>query len=199
MGLDSSYSVLVEGLRQICDPTHPNHAFPASRSEAIQRFTDAIVTAYSYKAEDISGDAVATLNEPGWLLALLSGLGPSWTAAAAAQGFGNAFAALWTGGAFAVGTPPAPGGECPNVGGTGIFSVENTSVVNSANGASVQADLLNCFNNLSSDGDAKMNEFATIIHNRSRSASSVSVLISGLDSTPPPGGPIPITNTCRVF
>jgi len=180
------------------DPGAGGFYWSSTRSEALDRIRDAYDT-YASDAEDYSGDSVASKSPSGFRSALNAMLS-TWTAADAAAAMAAAFVAYWTGGSFAVGSLISGTGSppCANQGsGTKIFAVENTSAVIAAVGTSLQAALLSEFNNLSTDGAAKALAIAQCFHNAT--TADVTVLISGLDTTPPPTGPLPVTNTCTVF
>jgi len=152
---------------------------------------------YAMDAEDVSGDRVVTTNRTGFLSSLSLGSGNSIFQAA--LNFDRAFVAYWTGGIFAVGAlivvPPA---GCPNVGGSGVWSSEITSVVTVVSAGVLAGLLVPVFSSIS-DGDtarSKARQMATAFHQATISA--VTVLITGLDTTPGPTGPLPITNTCTI-
>ena len=199
-----SHATLVDEIRKIVDPTHPDHHYPTSYADAAQRWTDAYATIYAGDAEDYSGDAVATKNDAGCLAILAANMPSNWTATQAATMWQNAFEALWTGGIFGVGSFGAPGGECPNVGGTMIFSVEISSLVTVVSGATLKIALIPEFNDLSYGdleqyGYNKANDLADIFHAHIILLSSLTTLITGLDTTPPPVGPLPCANTCHIY
>jgi hypothetical protein len=187
---------LVTALRRFMDPSDPDFAWPISRPAAVQLWTDAY-DSYASDAVDYSGDGVSSKSPAGFEAALVSQFSGSWTASAAAIAFRNAFIAYWTGGVFSVGSVPPPGGACPNVGGNGVFSIESSSVVSSVGGTTLRTQLQAVFNDLTDDAEAKIQDIATVFHEAT--TQHVIVLISGLDTTPPPAGPLPITNTCKVF
>lgn len=110
---------------------------------------------------------------------------PAQSAAAAAQGIGLAHTAYWMGAAFATGAPPTR----PGVGGTGIFSVSLSSVVVAAPAAALVVALTQMFARPSSDAQARAQEIAQAWH-----ATSLAVMFTttGLDTTPPPAGPLPV-------
>lgn len=173
---------------------------PADGAAAATNWANAF-DAYAINAEDISGDAVATVFKPLFETTLAAALNvppASGSAASAAAGFGAAHIAYWTSGIFAVGTPPPPVPPgCPNVGGNTIFGIEATSVVLAALAAALIPALTTEFGNLTDDVDAKADALANALH--TACTTEVTVLISGTDTTPPPAGPLPITNTCTVF
>lgn len=181
--------------------------YPEDAATAAENWAAAYAT-YAADAEDASGDALASASESGFADAIESGLAGdpeadppvpgSSTPAQAAAAFGAAFLAFWTGATFAVGTLLDPLTEpCPSVGGTGIWATEATSAVLAAVPAGLITLLTAEFAVNSDDPDTKADALATAFHTATTTA--VTVLISGLDSTPPPASPIPITNTCTVF
>lgn len=191
-----SASTLAGELRKIFDPGAGGFGWPASRSAAIASITAAYDT-YASDAVDYSGDAVASKSPSGFQAALAAAFSDTWTAADAADAFRDAWIAYWTGATFAVGAPPPPSGQCPNSGGNTVFSVEISSAVTIINGAPLRASLLYEFGNLGIDGDAKATAIAAAFH--AATTNDITCRIDGLDSTPPPTGPLPIFNLCRVF
>jgi hypothetical protein len=166
-----------------------------SRQEAEVLWTNAYHR-YAQGAEDVSGDGVVTVNKPGFLSTLSFG---EQSASDSARNFDAAFVAYWTGAVFAVGklivTPPV---VCPNVGGNLIWGSETTSIVTVV-AAGVLANLLRPIfqsTNSSATAFSKAQEIARAFHEATTTA--VTVLITGLDTTPGPTGPLPITNTCTI-
>jgi len=189
------------------DPNNPSFVgHPANVSDAATNFANAYDT-YALDAVDYSGDAVAVVNKAGFESTLAASLppgNPGGTPLAASAAFDNAFISYWTGATFAIGIIPPPAGICPNVGGNSIFSVELSSVV-SAITPSILGNLLSTvWNSLPPTGSKETEDpsiaasaIASALHTATTTA--ISVLISGLDTTPIPAGPLPITNTCTVF
>lgn len=191
-----SQTKLRDEFRKLTDPNFGSFAgYPASAAAAAASWATAYDT-YARDAVDASGDAVVTVNKPGFQSALTTALLASTTPQAAAAGFANAFTAYWTGAVFAVGLLPPPAGPCANVGGNGIFGAEVSSVVTVVNAAALQSALATEFQTLSGNGNTKAQALAAIFH--SATTTGVTVLISGLDTTPPGSGPLPITNTCTI-
>lgn len=164
----------------------PEH-FPGDMTVSAQRWAQAYDT-YASAAVDASGDPVVSKAPAGFQSALAALSGPVGSASAAALAFDNAFRAYWTGAVFAVGTPP-PGG----VGGDGIFATELTSVVSAVAPGVLQASLEAVFAVPSSDRDLVAGAIAAAMH--AATTSAVTVVIAGMDTTPSPAGPLPITNT----
>jgi len=189
---------LLNEILQLVDPGTPGHGFPASRSAAITAWSNAYDT-YAGAALDASDDNLSFGGPSGFASALSSAWSSTWTAAAAASAFSSAFEAYWTGATFAIGTLiSGTGGECENQGsGTRIFAVELTSIVSVVDGSTLYSELLNEFEDLDDQGADKAARIVACFH-RATSA-DVLVLISGLDTTPPPTGPLPVTNLCHLF
>ena len=76
-----------------------------------------------------------------------------------------------------------------------VWASETTSVVSVVNSNPLEIALAAEFRNISTDGAAKAEAFATIFHKAT--TEDVTVLITGVDTTSPP--PLPITNTCTIF
>ena len=190
-----SESSLTDMFRKIMDPEHPEYQLPETTDEAREAWAD-IYDTYAQNAEDVSGDAVTVTNRAGFKAALVftSSTDPS-AAGVVASEFANAFLAYWTGGVFAVGTPPSPGAVCTSVGGNLVWGVEASSLVTVVNPAILQASLTTEFGKNTVDGKVKSEDLAAIFH--AATTGDISVLITGLDTTAPT--PLPITNTCTVF
>lgn len=160
-----------------------------------ERWTDAY-DRYAREAEDVSGERPTTVNAVGFRRAL--NFRVSRTAAEISRQFEQGFVTYWTGAVFQVGVIPPPTPPCPNVGGTTIFASETSSVVAWITPRIMFAQLLSEFS-VTQRGDtiqARANSIAAAMHRATTSA--VLVLITGLDTTPMPGGPLPITNTCTI-
>ena len=190
-----SKDILIEELRKIIDPDYAGfEGHPESASEAAQWWSSAYFT-YAVNAEDASTDRVVTTNPAGFQTAL--NFAVPGTPVSAAQQFGAAFQAFWTGAVFAIGIPiVGPGkGQCLNVGGNGIFGVEISSVVTSVISTALITNLTAEFSVNSEDGADKADKLATIFHDAT--IQDILVLITGTDTSVPT--PLPITNTCQVF
>jgi len=190
-----SKQILINEFRKIVDPNYGGfEGHPESVAEAAQRWTDAYST-YAVSAEDASTDIVVTTNSPGFQAAL--NFAVPGTPIGAAQQFGAAFQAFWTGAIFAIGIPIVGlgKGQCLNVGGTGMFGVEITSIVISVINVALITNLTSEFSEASEDGADKADKLATIFHDAT--TQDILVLITGTDTTVPT--PLPITNTCQVF
>lgn len=153
---------------------------------------------YARDATDASMDRVAAANKPGFVSAMASFTNQG-TPPTMAQILDTAFVAYWTGGVFAVGVPPTPAAACPSIGGNTIFGVELTSTVIAAAPGVLQANLLPIFSNVTKEQSIRdqAQKIADAFH--AATTSAVTVLIAGLDTTPPPAGPLPIMNTCTIF
>lgn len=192
-----SRSSMLTEMRKFMDINHGSfEGFPSSPSD----FAAKMKTAYNAAAtvaEDISTDVPAAVNDSSFE-STLAGLGNNESASGAASTWGDAFVGYWTAVAFNVGALVAgTGSPCPNAGGNGIFGVETTSLVTSALKTTLQGLLTTEFGSNSGDSDAKMNALAD--HFETATKADITVLITGLDTTPTPTGPLPITNTCTVF
>lgn len=191
---------LASEFAKMMDPNNPAFiSHPATKLDAATNFGNAYNT-YALAAQDASTDLVVTTNLAGFIATLAAQLPDSTagTAALAAAAFDAAFVQYWTGAVFAVGIPPTGIGACPNAGGTLIFSAEVSSVVVTVSAGVLQNLLLPIFSTTgSADGNAQAILIADAFH--SATTSAVIVLITGLDTTPAPAGPLPITNTCGIF
>jgi hypothetical protein len=182
---------------KLVDSASPSFSgFPSSKADATTNWAQAYNT-YALSAQDASEDLVASVSLPGMISTLLAQLPDSATGTPdlAAAAFDSAFVQYWTGAIFAVGIPPTGLGACPNAGGTSVFSSEISSVVTAVT-ANVLKDLLLPIFNSINDGIVASQLLATAFHTATTSA--VIVLITGLDTTPAPAGPLPITNTCGI-
>lgn len=187
-----SESILVTEIRKVIDSSHPGFLGFGSEAEQKTRFTNAY-DVYAAQAEDVSGDSVQTVNKAGFEAALVFTV--PGTAVAAATSFVAAFTAYWTAATFAVGLiNPAP--SCPSVGGNLIFGVETTSIASIGVTAGLLAELTAAFSDTSETGEEKAESIAAAFH--SATLSAVLVTIVGLDTTPTPAGPLPITNICTI-
>jgi hypothetical protein len=167
-----------------------------SLADAENRWADAY-TSYAADAEDVSGDALASSNPIGFRRALR--FRASSTADSFAQQIAAGFSAYWTGASFNVGLITAGTAGCPNVGGTGLFSSETTSLVTAVASPIMRGKVraaLSSFTRTTS-ASQKAAELATAIH--SATTRAVVVTIVGLDTTPAPSGPLAVTNVCTVF
>ena len=153
---------------------------------------------YAGEAEDVSGDTIVTANMAGFRGALTL-FSAGATAALTARRFESAFVSYWTGGVFGIGklilSPP---GGCPNVGGNGTWGSEVTSVVMTVVPNVLFSLLFREFQLVRSSDTAasKASAIARAFHRATTTA--VKVLITGVDTTPAPTGPLPITNTCAI-
>lgn len=191
-------------IRKLIDPDDPLFSgWPPDTDQAAANWA-AAYDLYASQATDVSGDPVLTKFPNLFELKLAGDPGPppepglpdSDEAAEAADIFDRAFVAYWTGAIFVVGVPPPPTGiPCPNVGGTGIFSVETTSVVSTVTSGMLKALLEIEFASKTGAGSDKAVALANIFDAVTKAA--VLVLITGLDTTVPT--PVPITNTCTIF
>lgn len=186
-------------LKKLMDKDHPDFVgFPSDYVGAASNFASAY-DVYASQATDASGESVLTVNKPGFSSALTAKLNsPEGSADLASGAFDDAFVAYWTGATFVVGIPPPPVPTppiCPNVGGTGIFSIEASSVVSAVGVGTLKSLLFPIFTTFTEDGSARADDIAEALHTATTTA--VTVLITGVDTTAPT--PVPITNTCTVF
>jgi hypothetical protein len=189
-----STDLLTDEIRKIIDSTHPEFtSLPATAAETASRWTDAYDT-YAINATDVSSDALILANKAGFESALLASLpaAEAGSAVGAAQAFENAFIAYWTAATFGVLTiPPPPNDPGSN---SGVFSQETTSIVTTIVPGVLLALLTAEFSIIDFASDEeKAASLADAFHNATTSA--VIVLITGIDTTPSPSGPLPITNT----
>lgn len=158
-------------------------------------------------AFDAYGSDVVNINEDGPALppnkagfqAALSFGGT--TSAQAAQEFAAAWKAYFTGLTFSPGSPGAiNAGPCPNIGGNTIFGVIASSGVTVVNEIPLIAALQAHFDTFSgTDPAAAADALASIFHSHTITLANLTVLTAGTDTTPPPAGPLPVTNTCGVL
>lgn len=187
-------AALVTELRKFGDEKFSGFTgFPTTKEAAKTAWTNAYDT-YASTATDISGDLVISKNAAGFNSSL--SFDTSGTAASSAADFDSSFVSYWTGATFAVGIIPPPTGLCPNIGGTGIFGVETTSVVSAVTANVLKAKLLVVLSTPASNAQAQIELIAQAFHEATTEA--VIVLITGTDTTPTPSGPLPITNTCGI-
>lgn len=193
-------ATLEAGLATFMDPSSATfQGFPLSAELAAAAWATAYDT-YARVATDASGDAILSVSKAGFQAALSFGLRDALLTPdpTPAKELATAWAAYWTGGTFAVGqlldiaTEP-----CLSLGGNGIWSVENSAVVDLANSDFLEIDLLTILAVPSSDAPSKISDIAAAFHKAT--TEDVTVLISGLDTTPTPTGPLPITNTCIIL
>lgn len=181
---------LQDSLRNLLDPSAPGFVpYQPDRGVAAYRLCSAY-DVYARDAVDQSGDQLVTANLPGMQQSFASGLSGSSTANAAAEAFAVAYSVYWIGASFAVGRLPRPGP--PTVGGNGIFSTEIASTVLSVMTDRIYNMMALEFGRLTT-GEEKVNGLAAAMH--ASTIVSVSTTISGLDTSPPPAGPLPCSNT----
>jgi len=189
-----SASTLKDEILKLVDPDNPGFVgFPEDSATMQANWADAF-DAYGLNAVDVSGDAVAVVNKAGFQSGLATVFNPNSTSSVAANAFATAWAAYWTGATFVVGIPPPNG-----VGGNGIFGIEISSVVTVIVPTNLAADLKTIFDEIEADQDpdTKAQQIADAFH--AATTNDITVLITGTDTTPPPTGPLPITNTDKVY
>jgi hypothetical protein len=198
-----SQSKLADEIRKVTDSSHPDFVGFSESSDVAARRADAAqkwATAFDNYGKDVvnvNGDSyLAPPNKLGFQAALPF---TSTTPAELAQHFGAAWTAYWTGLSFAIGAPSSINGsiECPNIGGNFIFGIILSSLITGVVAASLIAALTTIFGVASSDPAARAAELASAFH--AATIGNIVVLTTGTDTTPPPGGPLPITNTCHLF
>lgn len=151
--------------------------------------------AYVRTAQDVSGDPLISGNLPGFYLAILSLFGRNDVSPDdAAKAFGQAFVTYWTGATFSVAIPVAPGTKGTVGAGTQVFMQETSSIAASASPVTLVSQLTDAFATPSGTADDAMGRIAEALHRAC--TSDVSVLITGIDTTPT--GPLPVTNTNKV-
>ena len=181
MALDETY--LKQELSKLIDGNCVDFlGYPSSVLDAIVNWTN-MYDAYASKAQDQSGDVLLHANKEGFQSALGT-LASSVSADAAARAFDNAFLAYWSGATFAVGISPSGG-----IGGTGVFSVESTSIA-VAKSDVLYNELFAVFSAVYEDAQTAINTLANAFHKST--LTGVSIVITGLDTSPTP---VTITNT----
>jgi hypothetical protein len=169
--------------------------WPSNISQAAHNIAEAYKT-YAIDAFDVSLDTLVSYNQPGFENSLLT-LNNNSTYLDAATAFDLAFTTFWTGAIFSIGLLTVGTPACINIGGTGIFATEISSTVISIIPDILKNLLLPEFSAVDkNDMIDKTLKIAQCFHTATTSA--VVVLITGLDTTPGPGGPLPITNTCTI-
>lgn len=198
-----SKDTLETEIRKVIDPAHSEFVGFSADSEASVRRADAAAkwaTAfdnYGQSVQNVNSDNfLAPPNKVGFQAALSFTAG---SAAGTAAEFGSAWSAYWTGLTFIIGLPGPINGslECPNIGGNTIFGIIISSAVTAVVPAPLITALTALFGVASTDPAVKAADFANAFH--TASVGNVAVLTAGTDTTPPPAGPLPITNTCRLF
>jgi len=155
--------------------------------------------AYASKAMDASNDMVASANQAGFRSALNFRVAKdSMTPLTIAQQLDLAFVSYWTGATFAVGIPPTPAAKCPSVGGNTIFSTEISSIVQTVIPGTLLAQLTPIVTQKSKAATLSdmAQQYADAFHTATTTA--VLVFITGLDTTPPPAGPLSVFNLCTI-
>ena len=167
-----------------------------SHKDAEDRWAAAYHT-YASSVEDISGDQAVNLSKDRFR-APLNFMSPR-TAADFARMIDAAFVSYWTGVTFGITSiVPGLGVPCPNIGaGTMLFLSETTSLVVSVAPGVMAGALLPVLLTRGGSFHTQADLIARTMHGVTKSA--VTVLITGLDTTPIPTGPLPVTNTCTIF
>ena len=197
-----SQTVLIDEILKLIDSTREDFVtYPATREDAITNWANAYNT-YALAATDISGDGLVTANLAGFistLASLLPEVPPGGSIIEAANAFDAAFVSYWTGATFAVLIPPPPPNDppIPPAINNGIFGLETISTVTAVTAGILSANLQEEFASISSDAATKAAGLASAFHTATTSA--VIVTIIGVDTTPAPAGPYPITNTNPII
>jgi len=150
---------------------------------------------YALDAEDVSGESPTNLDQWKFERPLL--LETCRTAQQFAQRVDDAFVAYWTGTIFPIAVVPPASPPCPNVGGTGEFSVENTSGVTDVAVREMYSAIVDVLKRKDATAEEGARRLADAMDRVTKHA--VTVTITGQDTTPSPTGPLYITNTCTVF
>jgi hypothetical protein len=161
--------------------------FPNSYATAAHNFATAY-DSYARLAVDSAGDALVTASSTGFETALAQGLFQSQSPGVCASLFGLAFGQYWTPATFGTLYTPATGD-----GGNGIFLRKTSSKVFGVDTNSLVAALTQEFgrHDLAITDVQKADSLSAILH---AAIAQVTVLQVGLDTTPPPSGPVPIVN-----
>ena len=148
---------------------------------------------YAQGAEDVSGEGPDNLDASRFERHLrFSG---SRTARQFAQQVDDAFVAYWTGTTFSILVLPPASPPCPNVGGTGEFSVELSSQVTAVAAGRMRDAILPVVDRATNTAEQVARRLADVMDSVTRSA--VTVVITGQDTGSP--SPSPIYNECGVF
>lgn len=194
-----SYDKLLNAILRLIDPDTLGHQYPPTRAAAVVAWTDAY-NDYALDAKDVSSDVVQSVNRNGFENELFSNFYYSWTARVTARSFADAFVAYWSQATFAIGTLiPGTGveGSINEGPGTRIFSVELSSTVQTVTGDNLEDALYSEFVRLDWDAPDKAARITQCFHDAT--INDVIVFIDGLDTTPPPLGPLTVTNLYHIF
>lgn len=162
--------------------------------EAEQRFAR-VYHSYAQDAEDVSGERPNNLDAEKFerLLAFQrSRVGKDFV-----RQIDSSFVAYWTGTTFPILVVPPASPPCPNIGGTGEFSAEISSQVTGVASDAMYDAVLPILSRPVGTAEEAARRLSDAMDRATKSA--VEVIITGWDTTPSPGGPIAVTNTCTVF
>jgi len=148
---------------------------------------------YAQDAEDVSGERLENASERPFRDQLA--FQRSQTARQFADQLDAAFVAYWQDLTFPTLVVPPADPPCPNVGGTGEFSVETAAVVSEVSPRAMYDAVLPVLTTSDEPARLKARKLADAMDRVTKSA--VTVLITGEDTTTPT--PVAITNTCTVF
>jgi len=167
-----------------------------TEEDAREQWTEAYHL-YAQAAEDVSGDGVvvSSLGRDVFWDAL--DFQDNRTGAEAARMFDAAFVAFWQsvtfGTAVLLGVPPT---ECPNIGGSGVWTSETSSVVVEVREGVLASKLLPLFREPGWRSTAQGAAMAIARAFHEATTEAVFVRIDGLDNSLPV--PQPIANVCTV-
>lgn len=165
-----------------------------SSAQAEQKFAE-VYHEYAREGEDVSGERAGNLSAARFRAQLHF----QWsrTAKESCLQLDRAFVAYWTGAVFAIAVVPPASPPCPNVGGSGVFASETSSAVVAVQARVLYSKLLPILSTTSNTAARAAAQVAEALDEATKQA--VSVRIDGTDTTPGPGGPLPIFNLCTVF
>jgi len=181
--------ILKAELNKLFNPDNPGFVgYPADILNVAINWANAY-DAYALSAQDQSKDSIISANKAGFQTGLESlpnaNIG---TAELSALAFETAFVNYWTGGVFAIGKLPEFG-----VGGTGIFSIETTSLVISVVPSMMYNQVLPVFSTIKPSLIDTVDAIAQAMHN---ATIGVIVTITGLDTSLPT--PVPIVSVGNI-
>jgi hypothetical protein len=182
--------LLTDGLRACFDPTYSVFkGYNGDPAVCADRVCDAF-GAYAQAAQAVSEGILQTPNLPGMKSSLEQAWAASKSAEDASLGLANALAVFWLGATFQLAGAIAPG--LPGTsGGNGLFGVISSVAVTTFAITPMHQALLAEFGNKYA-GPQKSAAIAAVIHDQLPACVVVETL--GLDTTPPPSGPLPIEN-----
>lgn len=184
-------------LLKLLDPNNAHFVgYPTNATDFANNWANAYDT-YAKDAQDVSGDVLITAFKTAMATKLMALNVPAGLIATAASTFDQALGAYWASAIFAVGIVPTPASACASVGGSGTWSTETSSVGTGFTTGILETALLSLLAIPSNDPLVKATALANAFH--AATTTAVKVTITGVDTTAPPTGPLPITNVCGVF